>query len=166
MKYLGRTVTFEQQETIEIKNRIRFARSSFAKHRQEFSSRSYILRHRLRLLDAVITPSMLYCAGTWTFTPEHEKMIRSRQRKMLRPVVQTRRKCKSKDRKDSEEKHKTDDDRSNVCFRCVWCPRVANGRHASSVRCCVCPGSCRFLCARMLSACSTTVCCLGVLSDA
>ena len=33
-KYLGQTFTFEKQETVEIKTRIRFAWSYFAKHRQ------------------------------------------------------------------------------------------------------------------------------------
>ena len=111
MKYLGRTITFEEQETIEIKNRIRFACSSFAKHRQELTSRSFLLRHRLRLLDAVITPSMLYGAGAWIPMFEHKKMIRSTGREMLRLVVQTTRKYKA--RKDSEEKDRTHDEWSN-----------------------------------------------------
>ena len=87
---VGQTITFEQQETTEVKNRVRVAWASFDKQREELTTRSYLLRHRLRVLDAVITPSMLYGSGTWTLTLEHEKMIRSTQRKMPRLIVQTR----------------------------------------------------------------------------
>ena len=42
----------------------------------EFESRprDWRLRHGLRLFDAVITPSMLCSAGTWTLTLEHPKV--------------------------------------------------------------------------------------------
>ena len=43
------------------------------------------------LIDAVLTPSMLYGAGTWTLTLEHER--------------QTKRKYKSKKKRDNEEKN-------------------------------------------------------------
>ena len=54
---------------------------------------------------------MLYGAGARTSMFEHEKMIRSTGREMLRLVVQTTRKYKV--RKDSEEKDRTDDEWSN-----------------------------------------------------
>ena len=70
-KYLGQTQTCEQQ------SRIRIAWSSSAKHRQELTSRSYMLRHRLRVFDAVITPSMLRGGRHMNFlTLVHEKLIR------------------------------------------------------------------------------------------
>ena len=34
-------------------------------------------RHRLRLFDAVVTPTMNCAFGTWTLTEEHERMILS-----------------------------------------------------------------------------------------
>ena len=37
---------------------------------------------------------MNYASGTWTLTREHERMIQSTQRKMLRFIIQTKRKCK------------------------------------------------------------------------
>ena len=58
-------------------------------------------------------PSGLYGAGTWTLPLEHEKILRSTQRKMLRLIVQTKRKYNSNNKKDSEEKDGTDDERSN-----------------------------------------------------
>ena len=38
----------------------------------------------------VITPTLSYASGTWTLSKEHERMIRSTQRKMLRLIVQTK----------------------------------------------------------------------------
>ena len=50
-KYLGQMITFQQQETSEIRNRIRAAWATFHKYRQELTSRTF---------------------GTWTLTKEHE----------------------------------------------------------------------------------------------
>ena len=60
-KYLGQMVTFQQQETTEIKNRIRAAWATFYKYKQELTSKSYLLRHgghpndelRLRNMDTL-----------------------------------------------------------------------------------------------------------------
>ena len=54
-------------------DRIRCGWSAFAKHRQELTSKSYVLRHRLHLFDAVVTPTITYRAGTWATTKEHSK---------------------------------------------------------------------------------------------
>ena len=94
--YLGQMVTFQQQETIEIKNRIRAAWAAFYKHKHELISKSYFLHHRLRQFDMVIIPTMNYASGTWTLSKEHERMIQSTQRKMLRLIIQTKRKNKNK----------------------------------------------------------------------
>ena len=88
-KYLGQTITFEQKETTEIQSRIRAAWASFSRYRQELSSRSCLLRHRLRLFIMVITPTLTCGSGTWTLSQEHEKLFRSTERKMLRLIVQT-----------------------------------------------------------------------------
>ena len=57
VKYLGQRISFYQQETTEIKNRIRAAWTTFRKYRQELTSKNYMLNHRLRLLDAAISPT-------------------------------------------------------------------------------------------------------------
>ena len=67
-----------------------------------------MLRHRLRLFDAVISPTMNYASGTWTLTKEHERMIQSMQRKMLRLIIQTKRRYK-KIGKRKDETNETDD---------------------------------------------------------
>ena len=49
----------------------------------------------------VITPTMNYASGTWTLSQDHERMIQSTQRKMLRLIIQTKR----KDRKKAQDKN-------------------------------------------------------------
>ena len=83
-RYLGQEVTSEDQETEEVKNRLKAAWAAFHKYRQELTSRDYRLCHRLRLFNMVITPTLTYAIGTWTLSKKHEKMIKTAQRKMLR----------------------------------------------------------------------------------
>ena len=58
------------------------------------TSKHYVLKHRLRLFDAAVSPTVCYAAGTWAPNKEHEGMIQSTQRKMLRLIIQTKRKYK------------------------------------------------------------------------
>ena len=96
VKYLGQRISFYQQETIEIKSRIRAAWATFHKYRQELTSKNYMLKHRLRLFDATVSPTICYAAGTWA--PNKE------QRKMLRLIFQTKRKYKKIEKQDIEPK--------------------------------------------------------------
>ena len=57
-RYLGQKITFEEQETEEIKNRLKAAWAAFHKYRQELTSKDYRLCHRLRLFNMVITPTL------------------------------------------------------------------------------------------------------------
>ena len=95
-RYLGQKITFEEQETEEVNNRLKAAWAAFHKYRQELTSKDYRLCHRLRPFSLVITPTLTYASGTWTLTLKHEKMIKTAERKMLRLIVQTKRKYKSK----------------------------------------------------------------------
>ena len=90
VKHLGQQISFHHQETTEIKNRIRAAWATFRKYRQELTSKNDMLNHRLRLFDAAISPTICYAAGTWTPNKEHGRMIQSTQRKMLRLIIQTK----------------------------------------------------------------------------
>ena len=54
VKYLGQRISFHQQETLEIKSRIRAAWTTFHKYRQELTSKKYMLKLRLRLFDATV----------------------------------------------------------------------------------------------------------------
>ena len=106
-RYLGQKITFEEQETEEIKNRLKAAWAAFHKYRQQLTSKDYRLCHRLRLFGMVITPTLTYASGTWTLSQKHEKMIKTAQRKMLRLIIQTKRKYKLK--KDAANKIKRGD---------------------------------------------------------
>ena len=94
VKYLGQSVSFYQQEATETKCRIRVAWATFHKYRQELTSENFMLKHRLRLFDATVSPTACYAARTWAPNKEHERMILSTQRKMLRLINQTIRKYK------------------------------------------------------------------------
>ena len=102
VKHLGQRISFYQQETIEFKSRIRAALATFHEYRQELTSKNYMLKHRLRLFDATVSPTIWYAAGTWAPNKEHERMIQSTQRKMLRLIVQTKRKHKKIEKQDIE----------------------------------------------------------------
>ena len=66
----------------------------------------------------VVTPTLTYASGTWTLTQKHEKMIKTAQRKMLRLIVQTKRKYKTKkkatSKKDEEPGMPKDEDNENT----------------------------------------------------
>ena len=107
VKYLGQRISFHQQETIEIKSRIRAAWATFHKYRQELTSKKYLLNYRLRLFDATVSPTLCYAVGTWSPSREHGRMIQSTQRKMLRLIIQTKRKYKKlKEKKSSSTRLK------------------------------------------------------------
>ena len=44
--------------------------ATFHKYRQELTSKNYMVKHRLRLFDAAITPTICYASGTWAPTKE------------------------------------------------------------------------------------------------
>ena len=116
MRYSGQLITFQQQETTEIKNRIRPAWARFHKHKQELTSKNYLLKHRLRLFDAAIKiPTTCYASGTWTPTKEHERMMQSTQRNMLRLIIQTKRRYK----KIVKHKVKTSEDLNDIDPSCT-----------------------------------------------
>ena len=48
------------------------------------------------MFDAVVTPTNTYGARTWATTNEHEKMLRTTQRRVLRIVMQTKRKYETR----------------------------------------------------------------------
>ena len=100
-RYLGQKITFGDQEMEEIKNRLKAAWVAL-------TSRDYRLCHRLCLFSMVVTPTMTYASSTWTLTLKHEKMIKTAQRKMIRLIVQTKRRYKSKTAKMNKKEEGTE----------------------------------------------------------
>ena len=75
-----------------------------------------MLKLRLRLFDAAISPTVCYAATTWAPNEEHERMIQSTQRKMLRLIIQTKRKYKKIEKQDIGTKEENEDiDINEMC---------------------------------------------------
>ena len=116
VKYSGQKISFYQQEVTEIKSRIRAAWATFHKYGQELTSKNYMLKHRQRVFDATVSPTVCYAAGTWALNKEHERMIQSTQRKMLRLVFQTKRKYRKIEKQDIGSKEENEEiDINEMC---------------------------------------------------
>ena len=117
-RYLGQKITFEDQETAEIKNRLKAAWAAFHKYRQELTSKNYRLRYRLRLFNMVVTPTLTYASGTWTLTQKHEKMIKTAQKKNASPHCTNKEKIQIKmvstNKKGEEPEMSKDKDNENI----------------------------------------------------
>ena len=84
-RYLGQKITFEEQETEEIKNRLKAAWAALHKYRQELTSKDYRLCHRIRHFSMVITPTLTYASGAWTLISKTRKNDQDRATKDASP---------------------------------------------------------------------------------
>jgi hypothetical protein len=85
--YLGRSLNFTDTHGAELKHRISRAWAKFGVYRRELLDKRVSLYHRLRLFQAVVTPTVLYGSGTWTMTTARDNELRTVQRKMLRAML-------------------------------------------------------------------------------
>ena len=86
--YLGRSLSFgENTMDAELQYRINQGWAKFHMYKDELTNSKYPLKDRLRLFEAVITPSVLYGSGSWTMVRAREDKLRTAQRKMLRRIV-------------------------------------------------------------------------------
>ena len=90
-KYLGRKLAFENCGEVEIANRLAAGWAAFHKHKNELCSKFYRLRDRVRLFEAIVTPTVLYGCSTWALTQRLEGKIQVARRKMLRYVFRLHR---------------------------------------------------------------------------
>ena len=99
------------------KTGLKAAWGAFHKYRQELTSKAYRLCHRLSLFNMVITPTMTYASGTWTLSHNHERMIKTAQRKMLRLSVQTKRRYKTmkKEKREASERGRKRKESDSLC---------------------------------------------------
>ena len=86
-KYLGRKVTFSSPHSTEIDSRVAAAWRCFAKYKDELQNKCYSLQSRLRLFDAIVSPTALYGCSCWTLTTDLEATLRKTQRRMLRLIL-------------------------------------------------------------------------------
>ena len=85
-EYLGRLLSFKDYHSIEVDHRLAKAWKKFYCFKSELCSKDYPLKDRLKLFDAIVTPTMLYGSCSWTMTAEREKKLVVCQRRMLRRV--------------------------------------------------------------------------------
>jgi hypothetical protein len=108
--YLGREFSFEDMHIKELRHRINRGWAKFHQYKRELSGRHYPLLDRLRLFEAVVTPTLLYSAGTWTMTSGMVRELKVAQRRMLRRIVGVHRKRKSKTEDDDDKESDTEDE--------------------------------------------------------
>ena len=70
------------------------------------------MKDRMRLFESVVTPTVLYSAGTWTINAARSQKLRVAQRRMLRSIVQVgrkRKRCEGSDPEESSSEEFTED---------------------------------------------------------
>ena len=75
----------------KIKGRISKVWSKYGIFRKELNDHSVPIKLRMKLFDAVISPTILYGSEAWAMTKRRQVMLRSTQRKMLRLMIQAHR---------------------------------------------------------------------------
>ena len=81
IKYLGCQISFGEMQEMELRQRIRGGWAKFIEHKQELTGKHYSLNSRMKLFDAVITPTVLYGSECWTTTRHLEDMLKTTHRK-------------------------------------------------------------------------------------
>ena len=84
--YLGRALSLRNTHETEINHRITRAWCKFGQYKKELMSKAYPLSDRLRLFNAVVTPTVLYGSGAWVITKTREQKPRAAQRRMI-PII-------------------------------------------------------------------------------
>ena len=87
----GQKGELQRSQECEFSNRIAGAWGAFSKHKSELTDKRFRLHDRLRLFAAVVTPSVLYGCETWTLRVDQQKRLKVVQRKMLRMVINAKR---------------------------------------------------------------------------
>jgi hypothetical protein len=84
VKYLGRKLCFQDLHEKEISHRIGAGWASFMKFKGELCGKQYSQAAKAMLFDAIVTPTVLYAAATWSTTADMERMLRTSRRRMIR----------------------------------------------------------------------------------
>ena len=90
--YLGRALCLGDLQGEELRNRIAKAWGRFSVYKKSLTDKDIPLKHRLRLFDSVVTPTMLYGSGGWAVNLARQHDIQTTQRRMLRMMLGRRRK--------------------------------------------------------------------------
>ena len=106
--YLGRALNLKSPHETEINHRVSRAWCKFGQYKKELMSKAYPLSDRLRLFNAVVTPTVLYGSGAWVMTKAREQKLRTAQRRMLRSIL-------GKGRAKLQPEHVDDEESSQSC---------------------------------------------------
>jgi hypothetical protein len=108
--YLGRALNLQHVQDTEMQHRMSRAWAKFAVYRKELTDKSYPLKSRLKLFNAVVTPTALYGSGSWTMTHGRENLLKTTQRKMLRKILGSQRRTIKPEFSSSESSEGQPDD--------------------------------------------------------
>ena len=88
-KYLGRQISgnLSQRHVTELRHRIRVTWYKFQRHRKVLTNKHVSIKLRLKLFDAVVTPTILYGLHTLPLTHFQLQKLDALQRRMLRSIV-------------------------------------------------------------------------------
>jgi hypothetical protein len=101
--YLGRKLCLDRFHDTEIEARLDKAWRKFFVVKSELCGRHVRLSSRLKIFNAMVTPTFLYGSGAWTVTAERERKIRTAQRRMLRWILGSGRKPLAPSENDDSE---------------------------------------------------------------
>ena len=90
-KYLGRRISCNDPHETEFDNRVAKAWAAFSKYKRELTDRRYRLQSRLRLFESVVTATLLYGCESWILRADQRKKLGVLQRKMLRMLLNAKR---------------------------------------------------------------------------
>lgn len=85
-KYLGATITLDNNMTKEINNRIQSANRCCFALQKIIRSKNVSRTTKLRIYHSIIRPIMTYACETWTMTKQNETRLRIAERKILRSI--------------------------------------------------------------------------------
>eukprot|EP00973_Karenia_brevis_P094805 12424261-Karenia_brevis.AAC.1 len=115
VKYLGRKICFDDPHEVEFSSRIASAWAAFSKHKEELTDKRYRLQDRLKLFHATVTACVLYGCEAWVLRLEQQKRLRTTQRKMMRLILNAkRRKLHSSSDEDEDAEANEDLDREEL----------------------------------------------------
>jgi hypothetical protein len=90
-KVLGTTFTLAGRTSVELRSRIGAAWAKFHKLRPLLLKRNGDLQKRLKLFDACVGQTALWCCESWLLTKEERRALTSAQNSMLRRIAGPRR---------------------------------------------------------------------------
>ena len=90
-KALGTQFTLSGRTSVEVKARIRAAWAKFHSLWPILGKRESSLTKRLRLFDATVTQTVLWCTESWLLTKAEKRWLQSVQNNMLRRIAGPRR---------------------------------------------------------------------------